>query len=34
VSELTDMARSMRALADYLGRHPEAIVRGKGRAEP
>ena len=34
VSELTDMARSMRALADYLGRHPEAIVRGKGSGEP
>ncbi len=28
--ELTDMARSVRALADYLDRHPEAIVRGKG----
>ncbi|RDU96139.1 MlaD family protein [Trinickia dinghuensis] len=28
--ELTDMARSVRALADYLERHPEALVRGKG----
>ncbi|MGN6666352.1 MAG: MlaD family protein [Trinickia sp.] len=28
--ELTDMARSVRALADYLERHPEAIMRGKG----
>lgn len=28
--ELTDMARSVRALADYLDRHPEALVRGKG----
>jgi paraquat-inducible protein B len=27
--ELTDMARSVRALADYLDRHPEALVRGK-----
>ncbi|MGN6320080.1 MlaD family protein [Trinickia sp.] len=28
--QLTDMARSVRALADYLDRHPEALVRGKG----
>ncbi|MGN6650752.1 MlaD family protein [Trinickia sp.] len=28
--ELTDMARSVRAFADYLDRHPEALVRGKG----
>lgn len=28
--ELTGMARSVRALADYLDRHPEALVRGKG----
>lgn len=27
--ELTDMARSVRALADYLDRHPESLVRGK-----
>ena len=27
--ELTDMARSVRALADYLDRHPEALVRGR-----
>ena len=27
--QLTDAARSLRALADYLGRHPEAILRGK-----
>jgi paraquat-inducible protein B len=27
--ELTDMARSVRSLADYLDRHPEALVRGK-----
>ncbi len=29
VRELTDAARSLRALADYLGRHPEAVLRGK-----
>lgn len=27
--QLTDAARSLRALADYLGRHPESILRGK-----
>ncbi|SIT38351.1 Mammalian cell entry related domain protein [Paraburkholderia ribeironis] len=27
--ELTDTARSVRALADYLDRHPEALVRGR-----
>jgi paraquat-inducible protein B len=27
--QLTDAARALRALADYLGRHPEAIIRGK-----
>lgn len=27
--ELTDAARSIRALADYLDRHPEALIRGK-----
>ena len=29
--QLTDAARSMRALADYLGRHPEALIRGKAK---
>ena len=29
VRELTDAARSIRALTDYLGRHPEAVIRGK-----
>jgi paraquat-inducible protein B len=29
--ELTDAARSMRDLADYLGRHPEAVLRGKAK---
>lgn len=28
--ELSDMARSVRAFADYLDRHPEALIRGKG----
>jgi paraquat-inducible protein B len=27
--QLTDAARALRSLADYLGRHPEAIIRGK-----
>ncbi len=31
--ELTDTARSLRALADYLDRHPEALIRGR-RADP
>jgi paraquat-inducible protein B len=29
ISELTDAARSVRALADYLDEHPEALVRGR-----
>ncbi|WP_261542769.1 MlaD family protein [Burkholderia multivorans] len=32
--ELTDTARSVRALADYLDRHPEAIVRGRREEKP
>ncbi|MEP9325710.1 MlaD family protein [Paraburkholderia phymatum] len=32
--ELTDTARSVRALADYLQRHPEALVRGKREENP
>ncbi|CAG9201431.1 MlaD protein [Paraburkholderia sabiae] len=32
--ELTDTARSVRALADYLDRHPEALVRGKREENP
>jgi paraquat-inducible protein B len=27
--ELTDAARSIRALANYLDRHPEALLQGK-----
>ncbi len=30
LKELTTAARSMRTLADYLDRHPEALLRGKG----
>jgi len=29
IRQLNDAARSIRSLADYLGRHPEALVRGK-----
>lgn len=32
--ELTDAARSIRALADYLDRHPEALVRGRQEKTP
>ena len=31
--ELTDAARSIRVLADYLDRHPEALIRGKKGGE-
>ena len=31
VSELTDTARSVRRLADYLARHPEALIQGRER---
>ncbi len=29
IRELTEAARSIRSLTDYLGRHPEAILKGK-----
>ncbi|SEK08516.1 MlaD family protein [Paraburkholderia diazotrophica] len=32
--QLTDTARSVRALADYLDRHPEALVRGRREESP
>ncbi|MEX3936658.1 MlaD family protein [Paraburkholderia phymatum] len=32
--ELTDTARSVRALADYLDRHPEALVHGRHEENP
>jgi len=28
--EITQMARAFRELADYLERHPEALIQGKG----
>ncbi len=30
LQELTGAARSVRVLSDYLSRHPEALLRGKG----
>ncbi len=29
IEQLTDAARSIRSLADYLGRHPEAVIQGR-----
>jgi len=29
LKEVSEMARSIRSLADYLSRHPEALIRGK-----
>lgn len=29
IQEITDTARAVRALADYLDRHPEALIRGR-----
>jgi len=34
IRQLTEAARSIRSLTDYLGRHPEAIVRGKPKESP
>jgi paraquat-inducible protein B len=34
IQELSDAARSIRALADYLGRHPESLIRGRGADKP
>jgi len=33
VAELTDAARSIKILADYLDRHPEALLRGRSDTE-
>jgi paraquat-inducible protein B len=30
IQQLTEAARSIRTLTDYLSRHPEALIRGKG----
>jgi hypothetical protein len=29
IRQLNETARSIRTLADYLNRHPEALIRGK-----
>ena len=29
IQQLTEAARSIRSLTDYLGRHPEALIKGK-----
>jgi paraquat-inducible protein B len=34
VLELTDAARSLRALTDYLERHPESLIRGRRGEQP
>lgn len=34
LSELGSAARSLRIMADYLERHPEALIRGKGALSP
>ena len=34
LQDLSDAARSLRALTDYLERHPEALVRGKPEDKP
>jgi paraquat-inducible protein B len=33
LEEITAAARSLRLLMDYLERHPESLLRGKGQAE-
>lgn len=32
--DVSDTARSFRALSDYLDRHPEALIRGKQENKP
>jgi paraquat-inducible protein B len=34
LQEMTEAARSVRVLVDYLQRHPEALIRGKKQEEP
>jgi paraquat-inducible protein B len=34
VQEITEAARAVRSLADYLDRHPEALIRGRGGKTP
>jgi paraquat-inducible protein B len=33
LEELGDAARSLRVLLDYLERHPDALIFGKGNAQ-
>ena len=33
LGQVTEAARAIRSLADYLGRHPEALVKGKTKGE-
>ncbi len=33
LEEITGAARSLRLLMDYLERHPESLLRGKGQAD-
>jgi paraquat-inducible protein B len=32
MSQFNDAARSIRLLADFLDRHPEALIRGRANA--
>jgi paraquat-inducible protein B len=34
IKQLNDAARSVRSLADYLGRHPESLIKGKAKENP
>jgi paraquat-inducible protein B len=34
MTEVSRAAQSFRALADYLERHPESLIRGKKKDEP
>ena len=34
IGQLDQAARSIRTLADYLDRHPEALIRGKRPESP
>ena len=31
IRQIDQMARSIRSLSDYLGRHPEALIGGKAK---
>lgn len=34
VQEITQAARAVRSLADYLDRHPQALIHGRGGNTP